>query len=141
MSSSTNSTFSAPDQLSDPSTGFLATHVARNASGASAAVWTSSDTELLWASPVVLSGPAALFGTNLADRAGGTASADIARMGAGNDRFTGKGGNDRISGEAGNDFVDGGSGANVLNGGPGRDTCVKRSRRDRLSSCEVVRRP
>jgi Ca2+-binding RTX toxin-like protein len=94
----------------------------------------------LFATPVVLSGPAAVFGTNLADRLGGTASVDIARMGAGNDRFTGKGGNDQIFGEAGNDFLDGGSGRNVINGGPGRDTCVKRSRGDRLTSCEVVRR-
>jgi hypothetical protein len=140
MSSSVNSTFGTPDQVSDPSDGFFSAYVARNGDGASVGVYSESDTGFLYATPVVLTGPAAVFGTNLADRLGGTASADIARMGAGNDRFTGAGGNDQIFGEAGKDFLDGGSGRNVLNGGPGRDTCVKRSRRDRLTSCEVVRR-
>jgi Ca2+-binding RTX toxin-like protein len=140
MSSSASSTFGAPDQISDPSSGFLTAYVARNGNGDSVGGFSDSDTGFMWATPVNLSAPAAVFGTNGADRLGGTAAADIARLGAGNDRFNGKGGNDQIFGEAGNDFLDGGSGRNVLNGGPGRDTCVKRSKRDRLKSCERVRR-
>jgi hypothetical protein len=140
VSSSANSTFGTPDQISDPSDGFLTAYVARNGDGESIGVYSDSETGFMFATPVVLTGPAEVLGTNGADRLSGTSGADVARMGAGNDRFNGKGGNDQIFGEAGNDFLDGGAGRNVINGGPGRDTCVKRSKRDRLVSCERVRR-
>lgn len=141
-SSTSGGTFAGTDTVStSTATHFVLASVDRNPAGDVVAASSSFVDELMFASPVNLGGTAALFGTDLADRLGGTGSSDVARLGSGNDRFAGKAGNDRIFGEGGKDFLDGGPGRNVLDGGAGRDTCVKRSRGDKLKSCEVVRRP
>jgi Ca2+-binding RTX toxin-like protein len=140
MSSTSQGTFAEAHQVTGSSPDAFEASVARSAAGDVVAVWSDFQDELLIGTPVNLTAPAAVYGTSGPDNLAGTGGADSAWLGRGNDRFNGRGGNDRINGEAGADFLDGGAGRNVLNGGPGKDTCVKRSRRDTLTSCERVRR-
>lgn len=79
-------------------------------------------------------------GGNGKDRLYGGSGNDTLRGGAGNDRLEGDAGRDRIEGGAGSDYLIGGPGNDVLMGGPGYDTCVPFGGRDKMVSCERLRR-
>ena len=75
------------------------------------------------------------------DKINGGGGADNLDGGAGGDVLTGGPANDTLKGGGGNDRLDGSKGKtnkNILDGGAGKDTCIKRSRKDVLRSCEKV---
>jgi Ca2+-binding RTX toxin-like protein len=98
-------------------------------------------------------------GTARADRLTGTTANDVLYGLGGADVLSGRAGNDVLYGGRGNDVLDGGPGADRLFGGPGNDTLRARDGRrdlvdcgpgrdtavvdriDRVSGCELVRRP
>jgi hypothetical protein len=98
-------------------------------------------------------------GTAKADRMSGTAGNDVLYGLGGADVLLGLRGNDVLNGGRGADVLDGGPGADRLFGGPGNDTLRARDGRrdfvdcgpgrdsaivdrlDRVSGCEVVKRP
>jgi Ca2+-binding RTX toxin-like protein len=111
------------------------------------------------APPKTVVAPRTLSGTARADRLVGTARNDLLYGLRGNDVLLGGKGNDVLSGGPGNDVLDGGTGLDRLYGGPGNDTLRARDgqrdvvdcgpgrdaatvdRLDRVSGCEIVRRP
>jgi len=98
-------------------------------------------------------------GTARADRLTGSSANDVLYGLGGADVLLGRKGNDVLYGGRGNDVLDGGPGADRLFGGPGNDTLRARDGRrdlvdcgpgrdtavvdriDRVSGCELVRRP
>lgn len=157
-SHTTGGTFGGVHQLSesgDDPPGDAA--VARSASGDYVAGWDRfvGDFGMVPHAVPVGSGPALTQGTETDDDLDGSAGADVARLGAGNDNFNALGGtdrvfgeagkdkliggsgNDKLNGEGGNDRLEGGRGTDVMNGGPGRDTCVgTKAEKAKAISCE-----
>ena len=104
-------------------------------------------------------GPEVIFGFDGADAIRGAGGHDCVIGGRQNDRLFGDAGNDRLTGGSGRDRLVGGPGVNAYDAGPGRDFVHARNgrrelvrcgsgrdtarvdRRDRVRSCERVRRP
>jgi Ca2+-binding RTX toxin-like protein len=103
--------------------------------------------------------PEIIFGFSGADVIRGRAGHDCLIGSRGNDRLLGQAGFDRLTGGSGRDRLVGGPGVNAYDAGPGRDFVDARNgrrelvrcgsgrdtarvdRRDRVRSCERVRRP